>query len=147
VIQVEPIYMGTPDSRWGSFVVKMGVVGGLVYYYGALLLWLIILFVAVGWLLAKFVKGGFLSAVAVQVTSFMLTRRLVGPVANVPIRDFRIRDGNGNETLVRMKGQLVSGGVTVGDDVVVEGWERGGMLLFRRGYNNRIRADIRVKKA
>jgi hypothetical protein len=147
VIQVEPIYMGTPDSRWGLFAVKLAVVCGLVYYYGALLLWVIILFVAVGWLLGKVFKGGFLSAVAVQVTSFILTRRLVGNVASVPIRDFRIREGSGNETLVRMKGQLVSGGVTVGDDVHVEGWERAGMLLFRRGYNNRVRAEIRVKTA
>jgi hypothetical protein len=147
VIQIEPIYMAMPDARWGLFVVKLAIVGGLLYYYAGLLLWSVILLAVVAWLFSKVFKGGFLSAVAVQVTSFILTRRLVGPVANVPIRDFRLRDSNGNDTLVRMKGQLTSGGVTVGDDVVVEGWERGGMLLFRRGYNNRIRAAIRVKRA
>jgi hypothetical protein len=147
VIQVEPLYMGTPDSRWVQFLVKLAILGAAVYIYGALLLVLLVVLVGVAWLVAKVLRGGFLSSVAVQVTSFILTRRLLGPVANVPIRDIRLRDSNGQETLVRMKGQLVSGSVTVGDDVHVEGWERGGMLLFRRGYNNRIRAAIQVKRA
>jgi hypothetical protein len=147
VIQVEPIYMGAPDSRWGMFLLKLAILGGAVYYYGTLLLIAFALLIAVGWLLAKVLRGGFLSAVAVQVTSFLLTRRLMGPVASVPIRDCRVRDSSGQETLVRMKGQLVSGSVTVGDDVHVEGFDRRGMLLFRRGYNNRIRAEIRVKRA
>ena len=147
VIQVEPLYMGTPDSRWVQSLVKLAILGAAVYIYGALLLVLLVVLVGVAWLVAKVLRGGFLSSVAVQVTSFILTRRLLGPVANVPIRDIRLRDSNGQETLVRMKGQLVSGSVTVGDDVHVEGWERGGMLLFRRGYNNRIRAAIQVKRA
>jgi len=146
VIQVEPLYMGTPDSRWVQFLVKLAILGAAVHFYGALLLVLLVVFAGVAWLVAKVFRGGFLSAVAVQVTSFMLTRRLLGPVANVPVRDIRLRDGNGQETLVRIKGQLISGSVTVGDDVHVEGWERGGMLLFRRGYNNRIRAAIQVRR-
>jgi hypothetical protein len=144
---MDPLYTGTPDSRWSLFLLKLSVVGAAMYYYGTLLLVLIALVMAIGWLLARVFRGGFLSAVAVQVTSFMLTRRLLGPVANVPIRDFRVRTSGGQETLVRMKGQLVSGGLAVGDDVHLEGWERGGTLLFRRGYNNRIRAEIRVKRA
>jgi hypothetical protein len=147
VIHVDQVYMGTPDVRWARLLVKLSVVGGAVYYYGTLLLVLLVLLCVAGWLFSKVFSGGFLSAVAVQVTSFFLTRRLMGPVANVPIRDFRIRDSHGLETLVRIKGQLISGGVTVGDDVLVEGWERAGMIMFRRGHNNRIRADIRVRPA
>ena len=99
-------------------------------------------FLLLMWLLSKV---PFLSAVSVQVVSFLLTRRLMGPMANVPVRDIRIRDSAGQEFLVRIKGQLTSGSVSVGDDVLVEGWDRNGMLLFRRGFNKRIRTAIKVK--
>lgn len=146
VIQVEPIYMGTPDSQWGLSLLKIVALFGIAYYFATQLLIVFVLLAVVAWFLAKILRGGFVSAVAVQVTSFMLTRRLLGPVASIQVRDVRVRDGNGQETLVRMKGQLVSGSLSVGDDVHVEGFERGGTLLFRRGYNNRIRAEIRVKR-
>jgi hypothetical protein len=141
------MYMGTPDVQWGRLFLKLAVLGGTVYYLGAILLVGFVMLCVMGWLIGKVFRGGFLSAVAVQVTSFFLTRRLMGPVASVPIRDFRVRSNSGQETLVRIKGQLVSGSLTVGDDILVEGWERSGMLLLRRGYNNRILAAIRVKPA
>jgi hypothetical protein len=134
--------MANADSRWGLFFLKLTVLGTVIYFYGLLILMVLGVFLLLMWLLSKV---PFLSAVAVQVVGFLLTRRLMGPVASVPVRDIRLRDSAGQEFLVRMKGQLTSGSVSVGDDVVVEGWDRSGMLLFRRGYNNRIRTEIRVK--
>lgn len=134
--------MANPDFQWARFFVKLAILGAVVYYYGVLILLLFAVFLLLMWLLSKV---PFLSAIAVQVVSFVLTRRLMGPMANVPVRDIRIRDSAGQEFLVRMKGQLTSGSVSVGDDVAVEGWDRHGMLLFRRGYNKRIRTAIKVK--
>jgi len=145
VIQVEPIYLATPDFRWGRFLIKLGLIGATAYYYGLIILLVLGALLVLAWLVSKILPLGFLSAIAVQVISFMLTRRLVGPIANVPVRDIRVRDSSGQETLVRMKGQLTSGSVSVGDDVLLEGWERNGTLLFRKGYNKRIRSDIRIK--
>jgi hypothetical protein len=145
VIQVEPMYMGSPDSRWGLFLIKLAILGGAMYYYGPIILVLLVAIIVLAWIVSKILPRGFLTQVAVQVVSFALTRRLMGPIASVPVRDVRIRDATGREMLVRIKGQLVSGSVGVGDDVVMEGWERSGMLLFRRGFNKRISAAIRAK--
>jgi hypothetical protein len=131
-----------PDFHWVRFLVKLAVLGGVVYYYGVLILLLLAAIVLFMWLLSKV---PFLSTVAAQVVGFLLTRRLMGPVASVPVRDIRVRDSGGQEVLVRMKGQLVYGSVSVGDDIAVQGWDRRGMLVFRRGYNKRIRTEIKVK--
>jgi hypothetical protein len=139
------MYMARPDFQWGRFLIKLAVLGAGVYYYGMVILVALAALLVFAWLLSKILPQGLLSGVAVQVISFTLTRRLMGPMANVPVRDIRVRDASGQETLVRMKGQLTSGSVSVGDDILAEGWERSGMLLFRRGYNKRIRADIRIK--
>jgi hypothetical protein len=142
VIQVEPIYLANADFHWGRLLLKLTVLGAAVYYYGLLLLLMLGAFLLFMWLLSKV---PFVSSVAVQVVAFLLTRRLMGPMANVPVRDIRVRDAAGQEFLVRIKGQLISGSVSVGDDIAVQGWDRGGMLLFRRGYNQRIRTAIKVK--
>lgn len=142
VIQVEPIYMANPDFHWARLFAKLAILGAAVYYYGLLILIVLGVFLVLMWLLSKV---PFLSAIGIQVVSFLLTRRLMGPMANVPVRDIRVRDSAGQEFLIRMKGQLNSGSVSVGDDVVVEGWDRNGMLHFRRGYNKRVRTAIKVK--
>jgi hypothetical protein len=139
------MYMAMPEFRWGRFLIKLAVLGAGVYYYGVIILVAFAALLVLAWLVSKILPQGLLSGVAVQVISFTLTRRLMGPMANVPVRDIRVRDASGQETLVRMKGQLTSGSASVGDDILAEGWERNGMLLFRRGYNKRIRADIRIK--
>ncbi len=145
VIHVEPIHLGVPDSRWGMLLLKLAAVGAAIYYFGLVVLMGIGALWVLTWLLSKILPHGFIGTIATQVVSFMLTRRLIGPVPSVPIRDFRLRDAGGKETLVRIKGTLTSGSVAVGDDVQVEGWERDGMLNFRRGFNSRIQAVLRAK--
>jgi hypothetical protein len=140
------MYLAQPDRQWGRLLVKLGVLAAGVYYYGPLILIVLAVLLVLAWLLSKIFPQGLLSGVAIQVISFMLTRRLVGPIANVPVRDVRVRDASGQETLVRVKGQLTSGSISVGDDILAEGWERGGMILFRRGYNKRISADIKIRR-
>lgn len=137
--------MAAPDFRWGRLLLKLALIGGAIYYFGAVVLIGLALLLVLAWLVSKILPQNFLSSVAVELTSFLLTRKLLGPAPTVPVRDIRVRDSAGQEVLVRLKGQLISGSISVGDDVVVEGWDRNGMLLFRRGYNKRIRTTIKVK--
>lgn len=134
--------MATPEFQWGRFFLKLAILGTAIYFYGLLILLMFAACLILMWVLSKV---PFLSAIAVQVAGFLLTRRLMGPMANVPVRDIRVRDAAGQEFLVRLKGQLTSGSVSVGDDVLLEGWDRNGMLLFRRGFNKRIRTAIKVR--
>lgn len=145
VVQAEPVYLADADYRWGRLCAKLAIFAIILYFSGRLLFVALLVAGVLGWLLSRLFRGGFLSAVAIQVTSFFLTRRLFGSVATTPVRDVRVRDAAGQETLVRIKGQLVTGSVAVGDDVSIAGWNRGGMMLFRRGYNSRVRSAIRVK--
>lgn len=140
------MYLGAADFRWDRFLVKIALLGTAIYFFGVAILAVFAILLVLLWLISKIMPTNFVSGVAVQVVSFMLTRRLVGPVANVPIRDIRIRDSASQEFLVRLKGQLTSGSISVGDDVVLEGWDRGGTVMFRRGFNKRIRTNIRIKR-
>ena len=70
----------------------------------------------------------------------------MGPRADIPVRDIRLRDPAGQEHLVRIKGDLLSGSVAVGDDIDAGGYDRHGTLMFRRGMNKRIGTAIRVRQ-
>jgi len=144
-IHIEPTYLATPDPAWDRFVLKLAILGAAVYYSGPALLVTLALVLGFFWLISRILPQSLFTGVATQVVSFLLTRRLMGPLASVPVRDVRLRDASGEEYLVRLKGHLISGSVTVGDEIVAEGWERNGMLIFRRGYNKRIRAAIKVR--
>lgn len=146
VIHVDPLYMVRPEFNWSGFLIKSGL---------AVLFFPVILSVAIATFMISTILSvvglgrggpGFFSNLASQVTGFFLTSKLFGPKADVPVRDVRLRDGVGNDHLVRIRGDFVAGNVNIGDDVTVEGFNRGGTLMFRRGYNNRTRSEIRVKR-
>ena len=145
VIHVDPPYMARPEFNWPSFLVK----GGLLILFLPVILGAAIGMFAISAILSIFGLrrggSGFFSNLASQVTGFFLTSKLLGPKADVPVHDARLRDGAGNEHLVRFRGDFVMGNVNVGDDVTVEGFNRGGTLIFHRGYNHRIHSEIRVK--
>jgi len=124
---------------------KIAILAGMIYYFGVMILVVLAMFLALAWLVSKILPMGLLTGISMQVFSFLLTRRLMGPLPTVPVRHIRVRDSAGQEYLVQMKGQLVSRNASVGDEVVVEGWMRSGTLHFRRGFNKRINAAIRIK--
>ena len=88
----------------------------------------------------------FFSGLASQIIGFFLTGKLFGSKEQVPVRDIRLRDDSGQEHLVRIRGELFAGNISVGDEVEVEGFNRRGTLMLRRGLNKRTRAEIRVKR-
>jgi hypothetical protein len=79
------------------------------------------------------------------VLSFFFSKRLHKEAADVPVRDVRLHDASGAEHLVRIKGEIMAGSVSVGDEISVTGVNRGGTLLFRQGRNKRINSEIKVK--
>lgn len=136
IIQVDKPYMIRPKFNWVGFLIK-----------GALLIFLLPIILGVG--LAFFVVSLFLTIVGFRRMSggspslvshffyFLLSHKLLGSKSEVAVRDLRLRDVGGNEHLVRIKGDFLTGNVNVGDDVTVEGFNRGGTLIFWRGQNHR----------
>ena len=141
---VDPVYMSRPQfsvarsfRKWIFFVALVPLI---------LPLFVALLVLSAGCsIFGMGRRAGFLSNLASQVVGFALTSRLLGPKADIPVRDVRVRDTAGNEHLVRMRGDFTAGNVNVGDDVTLEGFRRRGTVVFWRGRNHRIGADIRVK--
>ncbi len=146
VLGLDPPYMAKPEV---SFV---GIIGKLLI---GLLLIPVFLGVMGAVMLVRFTfsllsprssgRPGFFSGLASQVSGFFLTGKLFGPKEQVLVRDFRLRDSTGLEHLVRIRGELITGNLNVGDEVDVEGYNRRGTLMFRKGLNRRTRSEIVVK--
>jgi len=143
------MFMAKPDFRWGLLLFKLILLAGIVHYFARAAFLFIVVLLIVVWLACKCLTFIFpqalVTGVASQIIGFVLTRRLIGGSASVPVRDVRVLDASGQQFLVRLKGHLKSGNLAVGDEVIAKGWMRRGTLLFRRGFNKRINAAIRVK--
>ncbi len=144
VIALEPPYMSKPEPNWLIMLLKF-LVGLAILPF--------VLGIALAFSILSYLppfnywrgKPGFISNVASQVIGFFLTGKLFGPKDQVPVRDIRLRDAAGQEHLVRLRGELIAGNMNVGDEVEVEGFNRRGTLMFRRGRNNRTHSEILVK--
>lgn len=141
VIHVDSVYMTKPESSLGKFLLKVCV---------ALMLLPLVLILGVPLLMLSWLFGrssrspGLPSGLANQFLSFWLTSKLFKK-DDVPVRDIRVRDLSGVEHLVRIRGHFITGNVNVADDVTMEGVDRGGTLMFRRGTNHRTHCEILVK--
>lgn len=87
-------------------------------------------------------RPGFFSHLASQMLGYFLTGKLFGPKDQEAVRDVRLRDFDGHEHLVRIRGEFTAGNVAVGDEVEIAGFDRRGTLLFHRGFNQRTRSEI-----
>jgi hypothetical protein len=149
VIHIEPSYMARPDFSWGWFFVKLALFGIAFLVFGPFVIAVALALTIASSLLIPFGRRrgpGFFSSIASQVVGFFLTSKLLGPKADVPVRDVRLRDMSGNEHLIRLKGELIAGNMNVGDEVAIEGYDRMGTLTAVRGLNKRTRSEIRIKR-
>lgn len=138
ILRVDAPYTGKRD------LTIAGVVGKV------LLALFVLPFLLPFWLLLSMFRSdaarpSFTSQVAVRVTSFWVSLKLYGDRRVVLVRDVRVRDGAGQQWLVRVTGNFVAGALSVGDDVTLEGVNRKGTIVFRRGINHTIRSAIAVK--
>jgi hypothetical protein len=141
VIHVDPVYTTKPEFYWGKFLLKVCL--------GLILLPFALIFAVPFLILLSLFRGsgrspGLFSNLGSQLMSFWLTAKLFKK-DDVPVRDIRVRDHSGAEHLVRIRGHFIAGNVNVGDDVTIEGVDRGGTLMFRRGTNHRTGSEIRVQ--
>ena len=172
VIHINPSYFIPKPRQWAKGLLWLAVIGLLIY--GAVLmieaglnlainalpliiaLLLLVLFVRAA--LSRVFgfgagrtgpsggRGGFFRNVASQFVGFFLTSRLLGQRSTIPVCDYRVRDDQGEEHLVRVEGYVRSGAMSVGDDVWVRGSDRQGTLVLRSGWNKRLRAAIKVSR-
>jgi hypothetical protein len=152
IIQADPSYMGHPDFSWAGLLVKLTLLVLAVVVVGPIVIGVLIGLAVVA-LMFSFLfpsssskSTGCLTGLASQMVGFFLTKRMLGSKPDIQVRDFRLRDAEGQEHLVRVKGELISGNMGVGDEVQVEGFDRGGTLNLRRGRNQRTRSEIRVRR-
>ncbi|KUG26049.1 hypothetical protein ASZ90_004123 [hydrocarbon metagenome] len=152
VVNVDPTYMSHPDFRWDFFLIKI-----VIFVVAVFVISPIIIGIMLGLIVASAIFSfmfpsrtrhgyGFLSSILSHMLSFIFTKHLLGQKEMVSVRDIRLRDHLGQEHLIRIKGEIVSGNINVGDEIEVEGFNRGGTIMFRRGWNKRIRSEIRVKR-
>jgi len=153
VIQLDAPQSMPPTFRLGPFLIKVGVVFGIAALFGTIALAVVVIGFLLS-LLLSFVFGsrshsggqGFFKSVLIQITGFFLTSRMLSPKQLVPVDHLRIRDSAGVEHLVRIEGYIQTGRPSVGDDISIEGTDRAGTLDMRRGWNNRIRSEIQIKR-
>jgi hypothetical protein len=149
VITAEPLYMAKPESS-GFWLIPKLIIGIMLLPFAAAVV--VAGFIVSGMWSMFFRFGsrddgpGFVSRVASQLLGYYLTGKLFGPKDLVPVRDVRLRDGDAQEHLVRIRGELSAGNVAVGDEIEVSGFIRHGTLMFERGINRRTHAAILVRR-
>jgi len=63
----------------------------------------------------------------------------------VSTRSVRVRDSTGQETSVRMKGDILRGTIGMGDMVSFWGRWEGGTLHMQAAFNHKLNADVRLR--
>jgi hypothetical protein len=140
--------MGRLQKEWWEIAWKVCVIATILLFFGMAALTILVIAAVLSLFFASKQRDrpGFLQNLATQVASFLIIGHLFGPRKGVPVCDFRVRDANGNESLVRVEGHVIQGAFAIDDDVTVEGFNHGGTLVLRRGWNRRLNCAIRVRR-
>ena len=144
VIGVDGPYLAKPESTVLGFLAT----AALLPFIAVVLVALIPIWLVLSLLFSRGGGGrrGLLGGFGSQFTGLLVTRSLLRREKEEPVRDIRVRDDDGDEHLVRLRGDLVAGALGPGDDVEIEGWNRRGTLMFTRGWNRRTRTEIRTRR-
>jgi hypothetical protein len=145
VLSVDPPYEEPPDRDFAKF--GLGLIASLILIPVTIIAFVIYLLLSIP---LKIVRLNGLIAPLNPLGLFGLLAFLgIGSGRNdyrVPVRNFRIRDQQGNEYQVRMKGHLVVGNIMPADRVSIWGkWKRG-TFIFKRAYNYRIRSEVKIRQ-
>ncbi len=152
VISMDPVYLARPDFDWSKLVWKLLLLTTLFLLVAPLLIGFVLCALVITLILSLLSphskKGsmGLVSKVAHHSLGLFFSTGKDKSTADIPVRDFRLMSVLGDEYLVRIKGEIVTGSINVGDELTVIGADNRGTLMFRRGWNQRIRSEIRVKQ-
>lgn len=142
--------MGHLQKEWWEIAVKLVFVAAIFIVFGVTALAIVLLLAVLSLIFSRrrsaSQRPGFIQNLATQVASVLIVGHLFGPKKHVPVCDYRIRDPNGTESLVRVEGHVVQGSLAAGDDVSVEGFDHRGTLILRRGWNRRLQCAIRIER-
>jgi hypothetical protein len=143
VIHLDGPYMVKPSFSWMKlllFILLLPVIVGaglaFVFVYA---IWALVFGSRSG-------RGGVLSTLSSQVLGFFLTGKLFGPKDQVPMLNVRLRLSSGEERHAQIKGEILIGNFNVGDEVMLHGFTRSGMLMVAGGRNLRTNSEIRIKR-
>jgi hypothetical protein len=161
VIDIEPVYTERRRAGWGKMWITLGLLAAglyLAYCHIALLVYaLISLFMLSHVLRAVGLRGNPMRCMH-DLVALLIGARVGGRGPQrgreVPVRDVRVRvyanhgtrPREARDYLVRIRGEWITGNVTKGDHIDVEGYRRGGTLMFVRGTNTTIHSAIRVRQ-
>ena len=148
VVHIGLQQMGRLQKEWWEIAWKVCVIAAILLFFGLAALAILAIVAVFSLFFAKKRRDrpGFLQNVAIQIASFLIVGHFFGARIPIPVRDFRVRDANGTESLVRVEGHVIQGAFACGDDVTVEGFNHGGTLVLRRGWNRRLNCAIRVQR-
>jgi len=145
VISVDPFYEEPPDRDFtklgvGLFAALTLTPIFLITFLGFIMLSSVLRVVRLDRLILPLNPLGIFGLLAF----FGIGRRTIEE--RIPVRNFRIRDREGNEYQVRMKGHLQIGNVSPADRLSIWGKWKKGTLVFKRAYNHRTKSEIRVRQ-
>jgi len=145
VISVDPLYEEPPDRDFAKLGVGLFAALALTPFFliafsGCIVLSFVLRVVRLNRLISPLNPLGIFGLLAF----FGIGRRAIEE--RIPVRNFRIRDREGNEYQVRMKGHLQLGSVAPADRLSIWGKWKKGTLIFKRAYNHRTQSEIRVRQ-
>lgn len=146
VISVDPPYDEPPDPDFAKLCVGILVAITLIpillaAFIGFIFLALILTFLRLGALLTTLNPLNLLALLAI----FGIGRRAKDQ--QVPVRNFRLRDADGNEYQIRMKGHLQTGDIIPADKLTIWGKWKDGTLIFKKAYNHRTQSEVKLKQS
>lgn len=128
VINKHPTYFQKPDFNSKKLLLIFPLILFAILFYKLIIVLLIVLVILIVILsLLRIPIGGLM-------LHLILIRAFTGGRSSnkeVPVQDLVVQDTGGRDYLVRIKGHLAVGNVSIGDTVTVKGKLKGGMLLFR----------------
>lgn len=89
---------------------------------------------------------GFFENLLRQITGAAVNNWFTNRREPISVRDLRLQDAAGQQHIVRIQGDIVSGNVSMGDDVDLEGHDREGTLFLSRGWNKSANATIKIRR-
>ena len=89
---------------------------------------------------------GFFSSLISNYLSSVISFNVTKSREKVPVLNIRLKVGDNTFRDVRIQGEVLAGNFNVGDEIEVEGFYRGGTLIFQRGRNHKTQAEIIIRR-
>lgn len=144
VIHVGEPYMARPEFSWDKLPLK--IVLGLLIVAVALPIAFFVLCLSIALAILRLGGMGLFRGFWELVVNLIMWRAIGSRGKEEPVRSVRIKDDSGREYMVHVRGDIESGGFNVNDEVEIEGRNRGGTIIFRRGFNLRVGSEIKVRR-